>query len=97
MKVRTGFVSNSSSCSFIIQKTNLTQDQINFIKNFTKEIGNKYGGYNYSQNSYSVHNWSMYENDEVYSFLADRDEIMCDMDIMSFFKEKGIEVEDLDR
>jgi hypothetical protein len=31
MKIRSGFVSNSSSSSFIIQKKNLTADQINKI------------------------------------------------------------------
>ena len=33
MKLRTGFVTNSSSSSFTIAKSNLTADQIDKIKN----------------------------------------------------------------
>jgi len=33
MKIRTGFVSNSSSSSFVISKANLTTEQIEAIKN----------------------------------------------------------------
>jgi enolase len=33
MKIRTGFVSNSSSSSYIISKKNLTEEQIYMIKN----------------------------------------------------------------
>jgi len=33
MKVRTGFVSNSSSASFVIKKSVLTEEQIEMIKN----------------------------------------------------------------
>lgn len=33
MKIRKGFVSNSSSCSFIIDKKHLSVDQISAIKN----------------------------------------------------------------
>jgi len=37
MKIRNGFVSNSSSSSFIINKKNLTDEQINKIKNHIQE------------------------------------------------------------
>lgn len=36
MKLRTGFVTNSSSSSFTIAKSNLTADQIEKIKNHIK-------------------------------------------------------------
>jgi len=37
MKIRNGFVSNSSSSSFVIQKNNLTVKQIEMIKNHSEE------------------------------------------------------------
>lgn len=45
MKIRSGFVSNSSSSSFIIGLSNLTQEQIDKIvdyKDFAKELGMEY-------------------------------------------------------
>jgi hypothetical protein len=38
MKIRTGFVSNSSSSSFILSTRQLTSDQIEFIKDYEKII-----------------------------------------------------------
>jgi hypothetical protein len=42
MKIRTGFVSNSSSCSFIIKKDNLSTDQIHKIINWKEHIKRLY-------------------------------------------------------
>lgn len=36
MKIRNGFVSNSSSCSFTINLSDLTEEQIEKIKNHSK-------------------------------------------------------------
>lgn len=38
MKIRSGFVSNSSSSSFVLDKKYLTSDEINLIKNFECEV-----------------------------------------------------------
>lgn len=37
-KIRNGFVSNSSSSSFIIRKNDLTQEQIDIIKNYANFV-----------------------------------------------------------
>ena len=39
MKIRTGFVSNSSSSSFVVKKVDLTELQICKIKNHLQESG----------------------------------------------------------
>jgi hypothetical protein len=42
MKKRTGFVSNSSSSSFILRKSVLSEDQINELRSFFKKYDNSY-------------------------------------------------------
>lgn len=42
MKIRNGFVSNSSSSSFVIQKCDLTEEQLDKIKNHS-EVGESLG------------------------------------------------------
>ena len=44
MKIRTGFVSNSSSASFVIKKKDLTAEQADSIVNY-REVARKMGGY----------------------------------------------------
>jgi hypothetical protein len=104
MKTRKGFVSNSSSCSFVIIKKGLTDDQVKFIENFEKELAGK---------CYHLSSWSCDEgfhipgsdycdsNDDgegepSYIFSADRDRVECDIsDMSSNFEDQGIKVENL--
>ena len=53
MKIRTSFVSNSSSASFIIKKCNLTEEQIDYIKNHGEHA--IYFGVDYDGDRWSIH------------------------------------------
>lgn len=82
MKIRTGFVSNSSSSSFIIQKKNLSDFQIFCIKNHI-QMG-KIAGIKYAEPA------------EAWSISDEHDEIVgrTDMDnfrIADLFEKIGIE------
>lgn len=48
MKIRNGFVSNSSSSSFVVAKVFLTKEQIEEVRNFFRE-------HNDSEDEYYVH------------------------------------------
>lgn len=86
MKERNGFVSNSSSSSFIIKKEKLTESQINEIKNhFNIVIENKY---------YSIYKEYLHESDE-WEIEETETEIkghtaMDNFDMRSFFDIIGV-------
>ncbi len=43
MKIRIGFISNSSSASFILDKRYITSDDIQKIRNFCSDVGENEG------------------------------------------------------
>ena len=88
MKTRIGFVSNSSSSSFILQKAGLNPYQIKAVlnhiefNNFLREIG-----YNELEEAYEDERWSIYENEQTIEGSCH----MYNFDMYSFFKIIGIE------
>ncbi len=77
MKIRQGFVSNSSSSSFIIGKSNLTVAQLDAIKNHHMHV----------EKSYDT--WSITEEDDLVKGSTDMDNF--DMNI--FLEKIGIDEE----
>jgi len=81
MKIRTGFVSNSSSASFVIDKCNLTDKQIKCIRSapaYAERLEMGFIG--------SYGNWQVKENDR---FIWG-DTTMDNFDFAEFFTKIGI-------
>lgn len=100
MKIRNGFVSNSSSCSFTISKKNLTDKQIELIRDhisvwrdyYTKEEIGRWN--NPNDATFDRHNeWNITETD---------DEIDCgtsmdNFDLEDFLQRIGINKSQLEK
>lgn len=74
MKVRLGFVSNSSSASFVISLLEVTQDQLKKIKAYAddpepNERGYNDGGWRISTNRVYVQGHTMMDNGAMSAFL----------------------------
>lgn len=80
MKIRNGFVSNSSSASFVIKLNKLTEQQIEMIKNH-RFWGKIYGV------EYSDDEWSISINDETISGYT----TMANFSITKFLDKIGVE------
>ena len=78
MKIRNGFVSNSSSSSFVIPKDKLTFEQIQQIYNHTSEaekhfeyydFGDIYDSWYIDENEYYIMGSCIMDNFSMYEFL----------------------------
>lgn len=93
MKIRNGFVSNSSSSSFIIWRENLTVAQEALIENYVKiakELPQDTKGYS-SEYGYpnSCMGWDIEKSDDKYFFYTTMD----NFNLKYFFDDLGIKYE----
>ena len=84
MKIREGFVSNSSSSSFVISKKNLTSRQIEQILQYNQNVKSV-------ENRYDI--WDIVETDDVIRGST----YMDNGDFMEYVESIGIPVLILDR
>ena len=84
MKLRIGFVTNSSSSSFTIAKSDLTDDQIEKIKNHIKvakelEMETFYDEWDIRETKYGIHGYTLMDNFDMEKFLlsigVDREDV----------------------
>lgn len=89
MKYRLGFVTNSSSSSFIISKYNLSGKQIDQIKNYfeiAEKIQTEEDEYGFGFFGWLERNWVIEENEEYICGNADMD----NFSMYKFLKHIGI-------
>ena len=95
IKSRRGFVSNSSSSSFIIHKEGLTDEQLNEIRNYVELIDNL-GGECGAQENFEIDEDNEYDYAPENAFQFWIDYCLNDSGIVKFFRKKyGKNVEDL--
>ena len=80
MKIRSGFVSNSSSSSFVLDKDGMTEEQIKEFRRLISECENESGGdtYIYESNKHFHGDISMH-NEKIPTFLR-RNNLTADID-----------------
>lgn len=82
MKIRNGYVSNSSSSSFVLKKENLTDYQIYSIKNHIEEAEKHCDFYNFgcihsddgwsiTEHEFYIHGYCFMDNFDMYTFIHD--------------------------
>jgi hypothetical protein len=104
MKTRTGFVSNSSSCSFVVYKKDLTEEQKALVENYAETYTNECERANEDldedgnpvycntcSHPECIEDWKMEEEDDRYNFNT----FMDNADLVSAFERLGIKVSNL--
>jgi len=70
MKIRSGFVSNSSSCSFVLDKDGMTEKQLREFRNLVSKCENESGGDTYIfESGRHFHGRLSMHNEEIPAFL----------------------------
>lgn len=71
MKIRTGFVSNSSSSSFVLEKEGLTKQQLEAIEKWFKKVDSDYNNRICETKKHFFGELSYHNNPSLYELLED--------------------------
>ena len=86
MKIRLGFVSNSSSASFIVVLSKLTEDQQKIILNYQNHSDMSY---DFDNKDFKYHDgWNIRKNEEIGTIQGFT--VMDNGDLDKYLKENGI-------
>ena len=88
MKIRQGFVSNSSSSSFIILKENLTEEQLEQINNHTQYAKANFHQFEYTDDG---EGWDVYDKGKTIRLWT----FMDNFDMSLFLTLIGVDEEDI--
>ncbi len=72
MKIRNGFVSNSSSSSFVIAKQALTQEKITKLLEYSNSEDN-YDGWSIKEGKFFIKGYTIMDNGTIYDFIKSLD------------------------
>ena len=94
MKIRNGFVSNSSSSSFVILKNKLTEEQINQIKNHISFVLENKDMFKHYMLNY-IDKYDQWEIKEENNLICGKT-LMDNFDMKFFLNQIGISPEDIE-
>jgi hypothetical protein len=69
VKIRAGFVSNSSSASFVLRKEFMTEEQVTQVIDYLTNVNEEH--WNWDNKEETINGWTSMDNEYLTNFLKD--------------------------